>query len=346
MDWHEMKQFHRGKDNQGRDMFNIPLQPDDDGMVGRECPNADCQPRYFKITPPDHLQSDGAGQAKPPVESLCCPYCARRDGFQQFTTEEQIQWVKSLMLRDVVRQVQRTLQSAFRTHTRPAHGGIFTVRLSYKPGRLPSVRHYAEKRLRNIVRCDQCNETYAVYGVAPVCPFCGMGNLSLHLKRSLGVILSLLEFRPEVEAKAGQDAGYHLLGNCLEDCISLFEGFLKVIYERALPASLSLQDRRNAVEAFRNTFQSLSRAQTAFQAELSYDLFQAVSALDLDFLEVQFAKRHVITHNLSLVDGRYRTQADAWQRSGQDLDLSPEDVLRLADRITTVLSAAIAHFRL
>jgi hypothetical protein len=50
MDFHELGKFWAGKDPEGMDRFNIPLTPDEQGMVGRECPNERCETKYFKIS--------------------------------------------------------------------------------------------------------------------------------------------------------------------------------------------------------------------------------------------------------------------------------------------------------
>ncbi len=51
MDWHDMRNYYRGKTPEGHESFHVPLQTDEDGMIGRECPDEDCEPRYFKIAP-------------------------------------------------------------------------------------------------------------------------------------------------------------------------------------------------------------------------------------------------------------------------------------------------------
>jgi len=45
--FHDMKKYRTGRSPEGNDLFNVPLKADEDGMIGRECPNEDCQPKYF-----------------------------------------------------------------------------------------------------------------------------------------------------------------------------------------------------------------------------------------------------------------------------------------------------------
>lgn len=311
-------------------------------MVGRACPQDDCQPRYFKVAPrelPKGHNEEGDSALRP--DTLFCPYCGHHDGFQQYITQDQREWAKSLFLRDMAREVQRVTKDAFRSARTPSRKNMFSVRLTYKLGRLPSVRHYAEKELKSVVECDECNAKYAVYGVSIFCPFCGKGNLGLHLARSVEVISILLEMKSEVEETAGKDTGYHLLGNCLEDCISLFEGFLKVIYSQALRGICSQDEREAKLGDLRNSFQNISRAERILRDDLGYELLNAFDDPVRDFLELQFAKRHVITHNLGLVDERYRAQALSWESTGQDVQIEVEDVKRLLSIERDVLTQAI-----
>lgn len=346
MRWHDLKGFHQGKNADGQDLFFIPLEPDEDGLIGRECPREDCQPRYFKIAPretaQEHEEEEGELSVSGP-EVLFCPYCGHQDGFQQFITDDQLEWMKSLFLRDMVREVQRVLKGAIRP-TRPStKKGMLSIRLTYKPGRIPSVRHYAEKELKSVVECDDCHAKYAVYGISVVCPFCGKGSLGLHLTRSVQVINALLEVRFVIEETAGKDTGYHLLGNCLEDCVSLFEGFLKAIYSQAL-RSIYLQEEREAkLRSLRNSFQNPSRAERIFRDDLGYELLDGLDKPVRDFLELQFAKRHVITHNLGLVDERYRAQVLSWQSTGQDVQIAEEDVREMLSIEQEILTQAVGR---
>src|SRR5258708_2321580 len=69
--------------------FSIPIDPDDDGYVGKECPGEECQ-GYFKITP-------GTGVTEP---APChCPYCGHSGEHDTFFTQEQIEYAHSIVLR-------------------------------------------------------------------------------------------------------------------------------------------------------------------------------------------------------------------------------------------------------
>lgn len=341
-----MRQYFKGKSPEGHDMFAVPLPTDDDGMVGRECPQEDCQPRYFKITPREEPSMDDttkeAATDSELADRLYCPYCGHQVGFHDFTTRDQLEWVKSMMIRDIHRTIQDIFSRSFRQST-SSGSSPFSIRLTYKPGSLPSVRHYAEKKLKRIVECDQCGSKYAVYGISISCPRCGRGNLRLHLQRSIEIIKALLEMKSAVVTQSGNEAGYHLLGNCLEDCVSLFEGFLKIIYSQALRFSVMDDVRQQKLSGLRNSFQSLSRAENIFQSDLSWGLLADIPQSERIFGELQFAKRHVITHNLGLVDERFLTQAQTWQETGQEVQIEPHEITTLLNLVEGILQRSISR---
>jgi hypothetical protein len=347
MQWHDMKRYHQGKNADGNDVFLISLPTDEDGMIGRECPEEECQPRYFKIAlggeTSDEIDNLDSESEEKELHLLYCPYCGHVGDLQEYVTRDQIEWIKSMMVRDMLRTIQGALKKGFGSTHSTTSRSKFSVRLSYRPGRLPSVRHYAEKELKRIVECDQCKGKYAVYGVSAYCPWCGEGNLHLHIKQSVSVIQSLLGIEADIEEKAGKEARYHLVGNCLEDCVGLFEGFLKAIYGQALRVVTTDDDRTKKLKQLRNSFQNLKRAEEILRNDLGWELFESVAQSDRDFMELQFTKRHVITHNLSLVDEKFLSQAQTWQAPGQDVDIQPKDINRLLAFIETILDRLVGE---
>ena len=71
--------------------FSISIKLDKYGFLGRESPEKDCK-GYFKITP-------GTG-LKGPVPCHC-PYCGHSAEMSDFTTKAQIEYAKSLVIRQV-----------------------------------------------------------------------------------------------------------------------------------------------------------------------------------------------------------------------------------------------------
>jgi len=331
-----MMRYHTGKTAEGHDTFSIPLEPDEDGMVGRECPNQNCQPKYFKVS----AGKPGNKTATISDINLTCPYCGRVANLQQFHTKEQSEWIKSMIHTDLSITVQNMLEDAVRS-VRPTRTGLLSMSVEFKPGHIPDVRPYAEENLKTIVECDKCGKKYAVYGISYQCPFCGEGNLLLHFRRSVETTRSLLEVEQLVKEKAGEQAVYHLWGNCLEDIVSLFEGFLKLIYSRGVRRRYPSEEAENKIGNVRGSFQRLSDASVILRNDLDMHLFDTITKDELDFLDVLFNKRHAITHNLGLVDEKFRSKINEWQRCGEELDISREDILKGLTLVERVINGVV-----
>jgi hypothetical protein len=339
-----MKPYYKGTNSEGNDLFNIQIPPDEDDMVGRECHQEDCQPRYFKINTRKGKSEEKSVEESTSIdeiENFFCPYCGHSDNIQQFITDDQLKWMQSMMMRDMARTVHNAIESAFES-IKPIKGGMFSLNLIYKPGTLPSVRHYAEKNLQRIVECDECGMGYAVYGIAIYCPWCGHGNLHIHLKRGIDTIRALITIKPEIETQIGKEAGSHLLGNCLEDCVSLFEGFMRIVYLQMLRKTKSEDIVEQKMTELKNTFQNLNRAELLICSDLGWELFEGISSSDREFIEEQFAKRHVITHNLGLVDEKYKSHIQTWQQAGQEIVIEASDLERLIKIIDRVLQKEVS----
>lgn len=334
--FHDMKKFQTGKSPEGHDLFSVPLEPDEDGMHGRECPNEECQPKYFKMSTsiPDEVSKKGIDFSQIDVT---CPYCGTVDNMQHFRTKSQIEWIESMMFRDVEKTVQDMLSATFK----PTPRGMFSITLTYKPGPLPSVRHYVEEKLRRSVVCDNCGYTYAVYGISFHCPLCGEGNLIQHLKRSAEVIRVLVEESERIGQERGQEVGQQMIGNALEDVVGLFEAFLKHIYQYEVKHKLSKEEAEAKIKKIGTAFQRIEGAETLFSKDLGFELFAECNEKDKSFLQEQFLKRHVLTHNLGLVDKKYIEKAQAYEKQGAELVIKPEDVSRALNIAVDIVTSVI-----
>jgi hypothetical protein len=337
--FHDMKKYRTGKSKEGHDLFSIPLKPDQDGMIGRECPNEDCQPRYFKMS--TTIPDEPAKKIKDFSQiDVTCPYCGTVDNTQHFHTKSQAEWIESMIFRDVTKSLQDMFKSTFKP-IRPKPGDMFSVSLTYRPGPLPSVRHYVEQKLKRSVACDSCGYGYAVYGISFHCPLCGEGNLTQHLNRSAETIRILIEESERIGKERGQEVRDQMIGNALEDVVTLFETFLKHIYQYETRRQLPKEEAEAKIKKIGATFQRLEGAEKLFSEDLGFDLFPGCEQKDKAFLQDQFLKRHVLTHNLGLVDKKYIEKAKAYQKQGAELDIKPTDVSRALEIAVNIVAPAI-----
>lgn len=283
-------------DNLGK-QFSIPITPDDDGYIGRECPVEDCL-GYFKITP-------GTG-VKGPAPCFC-PYCGHKGGSNTFFTQEQIEYAKSVVLRKVTDAIHKDLKSLEFEH-KPQ--GLFGIGLSLKVQRsapLP-IRYYREKELETAITCDSCTLRYAIYGVFGWCPDCGVHN-------SLQILVKNLELaRKELTlaVTAEPDLANHLIGDALENAVSAFDGFGRELCQRK-----SIEVR----------FQNLTAARRRVQDAFGFDFADALRPDEWDAARRAFQKRHLLAHKMGVIDDDYIQKAnDPGAVLGRRIALSQEEV--------------------
>jgi len=89
----------------GQDQYSmsVSIPKDSDGRIARECPNSDCSPGYFKVTP-------GTGVTGQNV--AYCPYCRKIAEPSDFHTKEQTRYAKDMVIREAKDGVQRALRDA------------------------------------------------------------------------------------------------------------------------------------------------------------------------------------------------------------------------------------------
>jgi hypothetical protein len=316
MEFGDLEKFRAGKGEDGTDRFNVPITPDADGMVGRECPNEQCKTKHFKIciTNEGHDPDSTVDLSQ---KELVCPYCGTSLQMQDSITEAQLDWIKSLIYQGVVKTFNDTMEEAF--------SGCDNV--SYTRGDVPEVRPYVEEKLKQIITCDLCQQRYAVYGITFHCPWCGGGAFHQHLDQGAKSIRVLAEEADRIGAQHGQQACDWMYGNAYEDVVSLFEGMLKLLYRHAVQKRHTEADAEKLIDKIRLNFQRLSGADEFFARDLDIKLFDSIAPKERAALEIVFAKRHVLTHNLGLIDEKYRGQVQSWQRPGAEVPLVRQEIL-------------------
>lgn len=337
--FHEMKKYQTNESGNITQM-SIPLKPNDDGMVGRECPNTDCMLKYFQIgkSIPDEFLKNGNNLSD---SNITCPYCGHVDHFQKFHSEDHKKWIESMIHRDMAITIQNMLQNTVKGFKSSSNSG-FSCSMSFKPGPLPNVRYYTEEKLKRKVICDNCGFQYAVYGISFHCPFCGKGNLQIHLTRNVEITRVLIEESIKLQSEQ-MDVAQRMIGNALEDVVGIFEGFHKNIYVYGIRHKFSKEDADKKEERIKVTFQRLDGAQKLMLTDLQYDIFSSISNEDRLFLEEQFLKRHVLTHNLGLVDEKYLEKANYYSKQGSELEILPADVSRALEIVASIVGKTSQH---
>ena len=259
---------------------SVPIRPDKDGYLGRECPAKECL-GYFKITP-------GTGIKGP---APChCPYCGHSGENNTFFTQEQLKYAESVAVRKLTDAIFKDLKS-LEFENKPQ--GMFGIGISLKVKQSPPrpIRHYREKKLETEVVCDKCTLRYAIYGVFGWCPDCGVHN-------SLQILTKNLELaKKEIKLAESADAelANHLVGDALENVVSAFDGLGREICSQK-EADVS--------------FQNLPAARRKVQQIFGFDFADGLGSGEWDGACRIFQKRHLLAHRMGVVDEEYIQKAN------------------------------------
>jgi hypothetical protein len=258
---------------------NVPIRPDKDGYLGRECPNPECE-EYFKITP-------GTGIKGP---APChCPYCGHEGDPQTFWTKQQIEYAKSVVMGKVVEAVRQDLKGLEFDHKPRGPFGIgFSMKL--EPGAPVPIRWYREKNLETEIVCDHCSLRYAIYGVFGWCPDCGIHNSLQILGKNLELAKKKLALAESVE----QELASTVIADALASIVSSFDGFGRELCSD---------------EETKASFQNLEGGRNRVLERYGFDVADAVTDDEWRSATRSFQKRHLLAHRMGVVDEEYIKKA-------------------------------------
>lgn len=306
--------------------ISITPPTDDSGFTGRECPNADCQ-GYFKIVFGTGLE----GEDRP----CHCPYCGHTGPHDEFFTHEQIEYAKSVALRQVVRAFSKDLKSLeFEQKPRGAFG--IGLSLKVKEGPPIPIFRYREKQLETDLVCGNCTLRYSVYGVFAYCPDCGQHNSLQIFQTNLDVVKKILDLAEAVD----REVGVKLLENALEDCVSAFDGYGREfcrVYRHCASAPEKIS---------KMNFQNLEHARERVRDHFAFDLTEPVSGHSWQTAVNLFQKRHLIAHKMGVVDQEYidRT-ADSVAVVGRKIVVEDSEVRELIGAVSAIAGGMLRNVR-
>jgi len=279
---------------------SVPIRPDEDGYLGRECPNPECE-EYFKITP-------GTGITGP---APChCPYCGHTGDQKSFFTRQQIDYATSVVKRKVVEAIRHDLKALEFEHKPRGAFGI-GISLKLKPGAPIPIRWYREKNLETEITCDQCGLRYAIYGLFGWCPECGVHN-SLQI---LGKNLELAKKKLALAESVDKDLAETVIADALAGVVSAFDGFGRAIC---------------AGGEIKASFHNLDGGRKRVQQQFGFDMADALTEEEWRLACRSFQKRHLLAHRMGVIDEEYVLKAcDPCAVVGRKVMLAPGEITAL-----------------
>ena len=300
----------------------MTIPADADGYSGKECPKCE---RYFKVTDGTGLTGEGL--------KCHCPYCGHSDEPVEFATKEQIEYAKSVAIRQVIGAVHKDFKD-LEFSFKPRGLGI-GLSLKVETGALPPIHYYREKRLETEVICENCTLRYMIYGVFAFCPDCRTHNSHQILTKNLELAEKQVDLAPQVKA----DLAEHLVADALENAISSFDGFgREACRVNAAKAS-------DPAKAEKMSFQNPAGARTNIQQLFGKDFAQNIDAADWDFINRCAQKRHLLAHSMGVVDAHYVTKTgDNTAIEGRKVQITGDEVKRLTNCLRRLGQELILSF--
>lgn len=292
--------------------FSIPIKPDKDGYVGRECPECES---YFKIKPSTGLK----GKNLP----CHCPYCGHVDIHNQFWTKEQIEYAKSVAINQITGKFLRELK---KFEHRPDPQAFLSIGIKVE-GRPHPIAYYREQKLEQELVCESCTREYSIFGVFGCCPDCGVHNSWQILDANLQVVEKMVRLSEESDA----DVAEKLIENALEDAISAFDGFgREIVKSRALHA-------QNPKKAEKISFQNIVNAKEMVLQLYSIDISNAINSREWTLTIVAFQKRHLLAHTMGVADEEYVQKTNQPKSLiGRKVNIEVSEVMALLRNIRAI----------
>lgn len=309
--------------------LSLPLPRTPDGRVYRFSPNEDAQPRHFvlgNVVADVPLTDALCARMKhePHIPRTVCPYSGTVADDEAFTHPDDqkaaLEMVKHEAAQDIEDAVAQMFKDAFKGSS--SSKGFIKITANVKRGTPKPKPRFARQDLMRELICDHCGRDYAVFAIGLFCPDCGAPNLRLHFAREAELVDDQVSLAEEIGSER-EELAYRLLGNAHEDVLTAFEATLKAVY---------LYGKRQAsttpVPKIGNDFQNVDKGLKRF-AELSCDPFEGLTDAEMGALKLNIQKRHIIGHNLGIVDDKFATHAgDA--RVGETVHLVGEDIRQFA----------------
>lgn len=325
MQFKNLEKFRQG--GSGSNMqLGVPLPQTPKARVYRQSPNEKAHPRLFVLGNPqgDLSPSEEARsrmKLEPRSQETVCPYSGVVGADGDFTHPDDVKAAVAVVKDAAMRDMEQTVSQMFRGLGRRS-GGMVTVKIS-GPRYRPKPRFFRKDLMRELV-CDHCTRDYGVFAIGLFCPDCGAPNLRLHFAREVELVGGQVEIAETLGDEMGELA-YRLLGNAHEDVLTAFEATLKTIY---LHGMAQRDPGSPTFKPVKNDFQNIANATKRF-ADLGFDPFDVLSDDERGVLGLNIQKRHIIGHNLGVVDEKFAAHAED-AKIGETVHLVGEDIRQFA----------------
>ena len=307
--------------------YPAPRTPN--GRVYRFSPNEQAHPRHFVLGDVvADINVTDAFRARmkhdPRTTQTVCPYSGTVAEDGAFVHPDDIKAAVEMVKHDAVQDVQDALSEMLKNAFKGSSSNNSFIKVSASVKRSmpkPKPRFARQDLMRELV-CDHCGRDYGVFAISLFCPDCGAPNLRLHFVREAELVDDQVSLAEEI-AVDKEELAYRLLGNAHEDVLTAFEATLKTVYLHG-----KLTTSNSPLPKVGNDFQNVGKALKRFE-ELCLNPFNSLTEDEMEELQLNIQKRHVIGHNLGVVDDKFATH-DNDARVGETVNLVGDDIRKFA----------------
>ncbi len=305
--------------------LGVPLPRTPGGRVYRFSPNADAHPRHFllgEVLAEVPLTAELRARMKhePRTNLTVCPYSGTVADDPAYVHPDDRKAALELVKHEAAQDIEDAFVQTFKDAFTGSSSNNVTVNVKRSTPK-PKPRFARQDLMREIV-CDHCGRDYGVFAIGLFCPDCGAPNVRLHFAREVELVDDQVSLAEQI-ATGKEELAYRLLGNAHEDILTAFEATLKAIYLYG-----KTQVAANSATKAGNDFQNVDKGLKRFQ-ELGLDPFTDLTSTEAGALKLNIEKRHIIGHNLSVVDDKFAAHAND-AKIGETVHLVGEDIRQFA----------------
>lgn len=261
---------------------NIPVLTDDDGFVGRECP--ECE-EYFMLKYGTGLDT----------EICICPYCQHENNNDQYYTKEQVKYIESYMRKYAFERIIKPglaqIDKSFKDLERKTRNSLIQFKVKSNISKINfRIDYYQEKELETYILCDSCGLEFSIFGVFATCPDCGQLSAITVFRKSIEVIRKKLVLSEKLD---DQELIKSFLEDALNNSISAFDSLGKALikkYEKILKTKSQ------------NLFQNISLLSETLKVNKGKSIDELIGIDSCKFLIKMFQVRHIYEHNFGEID--------------------------------------------
>lgn len=301
--------------------FQIEFCADSKGYFDRKCPKCGL---IFGVKLVDYRSHDG---------NMFCPMCGFSESYNNkiWFTDNQVSEINDRIRKQATEWVHDQLNAIFNKYRHNRRSGIISI--SYKPERRPIFKSYPilqPKEWDLEIKCRKCGKSYSVIGSAFFCPFCGENNIEDIFEKSLIVIRHKLNFEKifsndikNMPVNVATDFSRSILEHCISEVVSCFQKFAETILKTFTQDSIRVND-----------FQIIKKGNELYERYTGHSYINYISEEELNFLDLMFKRRHLLEHNMGIIDNKYLSETkDPSAKIGQRIVVNKQDISKFIDII-------------